>query len=479
MAYRRTLKLIKDDKKYIWHPFTQMADWAHDDPSQPLVIASGNGVYLTDMAGKKYIDGVSSLWVTVHGHRKKEIDRAIARQISKISHTTFLGLTHEPAIELAKELIAIAPGKLSRVFYSDNGSTSVEIALKMAYQYWQYAGKPQKKTYLSFKNAYHGDTIGSVSVGGMELFHEKFRSLLFKAHFAPSPYCYRCEHNRGQGKNGREQGAGGRGQNFKGHCTAMGCEGQCLKETEKLLKQHHGEIAAAVIEPMVQGAAGMLTMPPGFLKAIESLCRKYGVLLICDEVATGFGRTAKMFAVEHEGVSPDLMCLSKGITGGYLPLAVTLTTEKIYAAFLGKFEEFKTFFHGHTYTANPLGCAAALANLALFKKEKLVRQLPVKAAHLRKELASLADHPNVGDIRQIGLMAGIELVKNKSTKEDFPVQDKVGARICQSCRRYGLIIRPLGNVLVLMPPLSISLKQLSSMVAIIRRVLKEKHSPQY
>lgn len=472
MDHRRALRLVHDDKKYIWHPFTQMADWAHDDPSRPLVIDSGEGVYLTDTAGKKYIDGVSSLWVTVHGHRAAAIDRAIARQMAKVSHSTFLGLTHEPAIRLAKELIAIAPGKLSRVFYSDNGSTSVEIALKMAYQYWQYAGKPGKRTFLSFKNAYHGDTIGSVSVGGMDLFHEKFRSLLFKAHFAPSPYCYRCD-NRERGEGRRETGKrpqAGR-KDFQAHCAAMGCKGQCLKEAGKLLKRHHREIAATVIEPLVQGAAGMLTMPPGFLSGVEKLCRKYNVLLICDEVATGFGRTGRMFAVEHEGVSPDLMCLSKGITGGYLPLAATLATEKVYAAFLGKFEEYKTFFHGHTYTANPLACAAALANLSLFRRDKLLSRLPAKAAHLRRELAALAGHPHVGDIRQVGLMAGIELVKDKATKEDFAAPDKVGARICEACRGYGLIIRPLGNTLVLMPPLSITPRQLTALVSIVRRVL--------
>ncbi len=461
-------KVIKDDKKYIWHPFTQMADWVKDEPSTPLVIARGKGNYLYDTKGKKYLDGVSSLWVTLHGHGKKELDNAVKKQLSKIAHTTFLGLTHEPAVQLAKELIGIAPGKLSRVFYSDNGSTSVEVALKMAYQYWCQKGNTKKTKFLSFVNAYHGDTIGSVSVGGMEDFHAKFRPMLFKTFFAPSPYCYRCEYRKSKIKNQRSKIS-----SFANHCEAMSCGGECLKEAEKIFKEHHKEIAAAVIEPLVQGAAGMLVMPRGYVKEIEKLCRKYKVLLICDEVATGFGRTGKMFAVEHEGVSPDLMCLSKGITGGYLPLAATLATEEVYKAFLGKYEEFKTFFHGHTYTANPLACAAALANLDIFKKENVLKALPAKIEHLKIELSKLRGLNCVGDIRQKGLMAGIELVKDLRTKEDFPAKLKIGARVCAACRPKGLIIRPLGNILVLMPPLSITKQEITFVIRCIQAALAE------
>ena len=469
MAYGRKLTLAEKDKKYTWHPFTQMAEWTKDDPAPPIVIRSGKGVYLHDHNGKKYIDGVSSLWVTLHGHGKKELDRALVRQLKKVAHTTFLGLTHEPAIRLAEELVSVAPGKLSRVFYSDNGSTSVEIALKIAYQYWQQK-KPGsgKKTFLSLKNAYHGDTIGSVSVGGMDLFHAKFRPLLFRPHFAPSPYCYRCPH-KGKG--------GGSAVNapalLRSHCRKTGCKGECLKEAERILKKHNAEIAAAIIEPMVQGAAGMLTMPPGYLKSFEGLCRRYNVLLICDEVATGFGRTGKMFAVEHEGVSPDLFCLSKGITGGYLPLAVTMTTEEIYGAFLGRHEEFKTFFHGHTYTANPLGCATALANLEIFRTEKVLEGLREKVLHLSKELSILGGLPQVGEIRQAGMMVGIELVADKKTGRTFPAKSKTGARVCAACRPHGLIIRPLSDVLVLMPPLSITRKEITKTVTIIRKAIVE------
>ncbi|OGS24614.1 MAG: adenosylmethionine--8-amino-7-oxononanoate transaminase [Elusimicrobia bacterium RIFOXYB2_FULL_50_12] len=441
--------LTSDDKKYVWHPFTQMADWVNDDPVAPCIIDRARGNYLYDVRGKKYLDGVSSLWVTLHGHGKKEIDRAVRAQLKKVAHSTFLGLTHEPAIRLARELIGLAPAGLSRVFYSDNGSTAVEIALKMAYQYWQQKpARENRTTFLSLKNAYHGDTIGSVSVGGMDLFHAKFRPLLFKTIFAPSPYCYRCSF-------------GGPGR----------CASQCVGEVERILAAHHKKIAAMVVEPMVQGAAGMLTMPPGYLKKIEKLCRACDVLLICDEVATGFGRTGKMFAVEHENVRPDLMCVAKGITGGYLPLAATLASEKIYRAFLGKHEEFKTFFHGHTYTANPLACAAALANLAIFKKEKVIAGLAPKVRHLKNELSSLGALPIVGEIRQIGLMAGIELVKDRKSRAEFAAKDKIAIRICAACRSGGIIIRPLGNVLVLMPPLSVTKAEISKMIATIRNAI--------
>lgn len=465
----RKKKLIAADKKYVWHPFTQMADWTQDDPTPPLVIARGRGNYLYDIDGKKYLDGVSSLWVTIHGHQVREIDTAIRAQLAAVAHTTFLGLTHEPAIRLAEKLVALAPRGLTRVFYSDNGSTAVEVALKMAYQYWRQSGtRAPKDTFLSLRNAYHGDTIGAVSVGGMDVFHAKFRPLLFAARFAPSPYCYRCEHRAAL------SASAGPAATFSRHCRAMGCAGQCLNAVEDILKKDHARLAAAVVEPLVQGAAGMLTMPPGYLKRFERLCRRYHVLLICDEVATGFGRTGTMFAVEHEGVRPDLMCMAKGITGGYLPLAVTMTSEKIYRAFLGKQEELKTFFHGHTYTANPLACAAGLANLALFEKKKIIASLAGKIEHLRRELAGLASLSCVGDIRQRGLMAGIELVADKTTRADFPVRDQIGARVCAACRPQGLLIRPLGNVIVLMPPLSVTCEELSFMVRTMRIAITEE-----
>ena len=467
MADRKRVNLINIDKKYVWHPFTQMADWLKDEPGPPLIIRSGKGNYLFDSNGKKYLDGVSSLWVTVHGHRKKEIDNAIKDQLNKVSHTTFLGLTHPSAIELAKRLIGLAPKGLSKVFYSDNGSTSVEIALKMSYQYWAQKGKKERNKFLSLKNAYHGDTIGSVSVGGMGLFHSKFKKLLFKTYFAPSPCCYRCPWRK------RISVFTDKTTGFARHCKEMGCNGECIDRAEKLFKEHRNEISAAIVEPMVQGAAGMITFPSGYLKKFEQLCRKYDTLLICDEIATGFGRTGRMFAVEHEHVKPDLLCLSKGITGGYLPLAATLATEKIYRAFLGKYEDFKTFFHGHTYTANPLACRAALANLEVFRKEKTLKNLKGKISHLRQELEALKPLKWVGDIRQIGLMTGIELVKNKLSRKDFDAKLKVGARVCELCRKRGLLIRPLGNILVLMPPLSVTNREISAIVSAIGDSIQE------
>jgi adenosylmethionine---8-amino-7-oxononanoate aminotransferase len=442
--------LEKWDKKYLWHPFTQMQDWLKDEP---LVISEGKGSYLKDIKGKWYLDGISSLWVNLHGHRNPALDAALRRQINKISHSTLLGLANAPSIELARRLITIGPGKLSKVFYSDNGSTAVEIALKMAFQYWQQKSglsAKRKKRFIHFVNSYHGDTIGAVSVGGIDLFHKTYGPLLFKSFKVNSPYCYRCHLG----------------------LSYPACKLKCLDETGKILEKHHREIAGLIIEPMVYAAAGMLTQPPGFLKGIEALCRKYGVLLICDEVATGFGRTGKMFACEKEKVRPDILCLAKGITAGYLPLAATLTTEEIFEGFLGKYQEQKTFFHGHTYTGNPLACSVAIANLEIFQKEKVLQKLQDKILRMKNGLRHFNELRHVGEIRQCGFMAGIELVKDKTSKLPYDWEDRVGIKVCQEARKYGLILRPLGNVIVLMPPLSISNEELSRLLDITCRSIK-------
>ncbi|MEE8329472.1 MAG: adenosylmethionine--8-amino-7-oxononanoate transaminase [Thermodesulfovibrionia bacterium] len=431
----------KLDRNYIWHPFTQMKEWAQQTP---IIITEGRGAFLKDIFGKWYLDGISSVWVTVHGHKKKEIDTAIKQQIDKISHSTLLGLTHPPAAELAEKIVKITPKGLARVFYSDNGSTAVEIGLKMAFQYWQHIGIKRKTGFLSLNNAYHGDTIGAVSAGGINIFHRAFSPLLFKSYKAPSPYCYRCE----------------LGKKYPS------CKLFCLKKMEKIIKSHHKKIAGLIIEPIVQGAGGMIVSPPGYLKGVKSMCRKYNILMIADEVATGFGRTGKMFACEHENISPDILCLAKGITGGYLPLAATITTERIYKAFLGKFEDLKTFFHGHTYTGNQLACSAAIANLDLFKKEKTLKNMQKKIGILKKKLAGIADLQHVGDVRQKGFMVGIELVEDKKTKKPYPLEKKIGGRVCLKATEKGLIIRPLGDVIVLMPPLSISHQELNSLLRI-------------
>lgn len=445
----RTSTLADWDRTYLWHPFTQMREW---EQQEPLIIERGKGPYLIDTEGNKYLDGTSSIWVNVHGHHHPVLDRAIKQQLDYLAHSTLLGLSNPPAIRLARALIRIAPKGLKRVFYSDNGSTAVEVALKMAVQYWQQR-RPEagpKNTFLHLKLAYHGDTIGAVSVGNIELFHSRFRSLLFPTVDADPPYCYRCPLN----------------------LTYPSCHMACLEPIERILKERHRELAGFIIEPLVQAAAGMITAPPGYLTRVRELCSRYDVLLIADEVATGFGRTGKMFACEHEGVTPDLMAISKGLTGGYMPLAATLTTEEIYQAFLGPYEDFKTFFHGHSYTGNPLGCAVALASLKIFQTEKTLALLRPKIKSLSRLLQPLRELPHVGDIRLQGLMVGIELVRNKTTKEPYPLRTRIGHHIAAAARKRGLLIRPLGNVIVLLPPLSTSQDVLMKMVDILSDSIK-------
>lgn len=425
-----TDQLRELDKKYLWHPFTPMLDWLE---SEPLIIERGEGAYLYDTDGNRYLDGVSSLWVNTHGHRAKLIDEYIKEQLGKIAHSTLLGLSNVPAILLAEKLIAITPPGLTRVFYSDSGSTAVEIALKMAFQYQRQKKNPEPKRtkFISLVNAYHGDTIGAVSLGGIELFHALYKPLLFHTIKSPSPYCYRCPV----------------ALNYPS------CEMECLKILERKLVEHAGEVAGIVIEPIVQGAAGMLVAPDGFLKGVRELCDRFDVVMIADEVATGFGRTGKMFACEHENVSPDIMAIAKGITGGYLPIAATLVNDKIFEAFLTRYEEQKTFYHGHTYTGNPLGCASALANIRIFEEERVIEKLGRKIKRLQEGLNKLRDFKHIGDIRAKGLMVGIELVKDRSSKEPFHISEKVGVKVCMRARHYGVILRPLGDVVVLMPPL--------------------------
>jgi adenosylmethionine-8-amino-7-oxononanoate transaminase/dethiobiotin synthase len=426
----RTRELVVKDKELIWHPFTQMKDWMSDDP---LVIERGEGSYLIDTDGKKYIDGVSSLWVNVHGHRRREIDQAVKDQLNRISHSTFLGLSNVPAVELAEKLVQIAPKGLKKVFYSDNGSTAVEIGVKMAYQYWQNTGRKTKKALVHLTNSYHGDTLGSVSVGGIDLFHKVYRGLIFKTIGLP-----------GQGW-------------------------ETVEAYEKLLKKKAGSIAAIVVEPLIQGAAGMLVWPKGVLKEFSRLSKKYEVFLIADEVATGFGRTGKMFACEHENVTPDILCLAKGITGGYLPLAATITTQRIYDGFVFDYKDQKTFFHGHTYTANPLACAAALANLKIFEKDRVLEKLAPKIKYLAQKLQMFYNLGSVGGVRQQGFMAGIELFKNG---RPYPWEEKIGVAVCQEARKHGVILRPLGNVIVLMPPLSISNEELTKLLDVTYRSIE-------
>ncbi len=407
------------DRDHVWHPFTQQQAWCEEEP---LMIERGEGSFLVDSDGRRYIDGVSSLWCTVHGHRHPGLDAAIAAQLEKVAHSTMLGLSHPGAAELAARLVEIAPPGLSRVFYSESGSTAVEIALKMAFQFQQQRGGQhvRRTSFVHLRDSYHGDTIGSVSVGGIDLFHSAYRPLLFPTHAA-------------------EPGDAG--------------------HLDRVLAAHEEEIAAVIVEPLVQGAAGMLLHPPGYLRAVRELCDDFGVLLICDEVATGFGRTGAMLACEQEGVAPDLLCLAKGLTGGYLPLAATLATERIYEGFLGAYEKWRTFFHGHTYTGNPLACAAALASLDAFEEERTIERLQPKIALLEELLGEVEAMPEVAEVRNRGFMTGIDLGEHDPAL-------RLGHRVTVEARKRGAIVRPLGDVVVLMPPLSISEEELRSLVGI-------------
>ena len=433
-------ELEKADLECIWHPFTQMELYRRE---KPVIIEKGRGCRLYDMEGNAYLDGVSSLWTNVHGHARTELDEALKAQTDLIAHSTLLGISSVPAVRFARKLLDVVPSGLTKVFYSDSGSTSVEIALKMVFQYHRQSpkGNPKKTKFLTFVNAYHGDTIGSVSLGGIDLFHEMYRELLFETYKVASPYCYRCPYGRDY----------------------PGCKLDCLLGVEKMLDEHHDEIAALVLEPLVQGAAGMLMQPEGFLRGVRALCDHYGVFLIADEVAVGFGRTGKMFACEHEGVTPDILCLAKGISGGYLPLAATVTSEEIFEGFLGEFTENKTFFHGHTYTGNPLACAVAIASLDLFEKERIIENLQPKIAFLKEKLSAFKNLSHVGDIRQRGLMVGIELVADRNTREGLPVADRTGHQVILEARKRGIMIRPLGDIIVLMPPLAMSVEELDKL----------------
>lgn len=443
----RTNRLVGMDKAHVWHPFTQMKDWNADVPGQPLVIDRAEGSFLIDTNGRRYLDGVSSLWVTVHGHSHPRIIEAIAKQSAKLDHSTMLGLANTPAVELAAELVRIAPSGLQKVFYSDNGSTAVEIAIKMSYQYWQNTGFKRKKTICHLANSYHGDTLGSVSVGGIDLFHKVYRHLIFKTHKVDFPDCYRAP----------------KGERYPDYAF------KAVNEFEGYARKNRDRIASLVIEPLVQGAAGMIMWPRGILRRFEEICRKYDILLICDEVATGFGRTGKMFACEHEQVRPDFLCVAKGLTGGTLPLAATLTSQRVFDGFVFPYEDMKTFFHGHTYTGNPIACTAALANLKIFRDERTLEKLRPKIGYLSRKLESLKLIPQVGDIRQTGFMVGVELVRDRETCEPFPWEKALGGRICQRAREYGVILRPLGNVIVLMPPLSISLPEIDLLINALER----------
>lgn len=458
-------RLAKLDHQYIWHPFTQMRDWLK---REPIVIVAGEGTVLRDVKGREYLDANSSIWTNLHGHRHPAINSAIQWQLKKIAHSSALGFANEPASLLAERLVRAANSgtrnpKLEKVFFSDDGSTAMEVALKLAYEFARRTGRSPRPRFLSLQGAYHGDTVGAVSLGHIDLFHKSYSGLLFKTDHVMAPYCYRCPFNRAKPEraDAREY---------------RKCNWECLGKVESKFaaqKKKGNSYAAFVFEPQIQGAAGMIPQPQGWLRSAVEIARSYGAQLIADEVLTGFGRVGQAFdgslsASHQEGIQPDFLALAKGLTGGYLPMAATLTTRKVFDAFLGKYEEFKTFFHGHSYTANQLGAAAALASLDLLESGNSIRARQRLEHMLRAELAGLWMLPNVGDVRQVGLVAGIELVKNWRTREPFDLRDQAGIRVCKAMAKRGVLTRPIGNVIVLMPPYCTTTAQVKKIVTATR-----------
>ncbi len=470
-------KFAQLDRKFIWHPFTQMRDWLRRGQ---IVIASGKGAVLRDVRGREYLDANSSIWTNLHGHNHPKINAAINRQLKKISHSSALGFANEPASLLAERLVKAANPKsktqnpkLAKVFFSDDGSTAIEVALKLAYEFTRRArGKKSSPKFLSLEGAYHGDTVGAVSLGHIDSFHKKFSGLLFKTDKVMSPYCYRCpfNHAKPERADAREY---------------RKCNWECVGVVEKKFtaqKKKENPFAAFIFEPLIQGAAGMIPQPDGWLKHTTEIARSHGALLIADEVMTGFGRTGvqsprfkvqSLFACDKENVQPDFLCVAKGLTGGYLPMAATLTTQKVFDAFLGEYEEFKTFFHGHSYTGNQLGAAASLASLGILENKTSILSRVNLEKKLHDELKTLWLLPNVGDVRQVGLVVGIELVKNWRTREPFDLHERAGIRVCEAMAKRGVLMRPIGNVIVLMPPYCTTRAQLQKMVSALREAIEE------
>jgi len=448
------------DKRFMWHPFTQMRDWCAPD-HDPVVIVSGEGALLRDDRGSEYLDGNASIWTNIHGHRHPHIDSAIRAQLDRIAHCSALGLTNDVAPILAQRLVEIFGGAGYRVFFSGDGSSAIEAALKMAFQARVHRGEAQRKKFLSFAGAYHGDTVGAMSLGHSGAFHRAFAPLMFETAEVMAPACYRCPFNRARPRRGADARS------------TRSCGWECVEKLQATLDHNRDTAVAFVIEPRVQGAAGMLMHPHGYIEKAAALCRERGIWLMADEVLAAFGRTGAMFACALENVRPDLVALGKGLSGGYLPLAATLASGEIFGAFLGEYSEFKAFFHGHSYTANPLACAAGLASLKVFESEGTLANARRLAGHLRASVERFWAHPNVGDIRQEGLILAIELVEDFDSRRPFSANARLGHRICDAAKRYGLLTRPILNTLVLMPPLCATPDQIASMADALWKALCE------
>lgn len=439
---------INKDLSYVWHPDTQHKQFEGD--FKPVLIERGEGIYVYDSDGNRYIDAISSWWVNTLGHSNSRLNNALVEQANKIEHVLLANFTHKPAIELAERLVKLAGEPFSKVFYSDDGSTAVEVAIKMAYQYWYQKGQAQKKHFVSMTDSYHGDTLGSVSVGGIDIYKEIFKPLVFETMKVCAPNCYRCP---------------------KGYAKEN-CSFQCLKEVEMLFKRRGFDIAAIIVEPLVQGAAGMRMYPAEYLRCLRKLCDEYNILLIDDEVAMGFGRTGKYFAFEHAGIKPDIFCVAKGITGGYIPLAATITTDKIFKEFYDDFSKLKTFYHGHSFTGNPLACAVAVENLKIFEEENIIENLSPKINKLAFCLNKFRSLKHVGDVRQTGMVAAVELVKNRETKEPFHFSERIGHKVFLEGLKLGAILRPIGNVIYFIPPLIITEEQIEELTNIAFDAIK-------
>jgi len=448
------------DRDYLWHPFTQMQDW-NDSKHTPIVIVEGRGAVLLAEDGRKYLDGNSSIWTNLHGHRRPEIDQAIRDQLDRIAHSSFLGLTNDVAPRLARELVEITGLRGAKVFLSDDGSTAMEAALKMVHQARIQRGETKRKVFVSLASGYHGDTVGAMSAGHSPLFHAAYKPLLFETREVMSPACYRCPHNRAEPVRGTDARK------------SRQCDWECIGELTTALDELGETASAFVLESRVQGAAGMTMHPHGYLEKAANACRERGIWLVLDEVMTGFGRTGAMFAFQHEKLTPEIIALAKGLSGGYLPVAATLASREIFDAFLGDHGELKTFFHGHSYTGNALGCAAALASLKIFETENTLGKNVLLKEALAKYAAKFWDHPHVGDVRQEGLICAIEIVRDFQTRQSFPFAERIGHRICEAARKHGLLTRPVGDVLILMPPYCVTENQIAQMVDALRLGLHE------
>jgi len=472
------------DQQFVWHPFTQMSDWMQ---REPIVITRGEGAVLQDSRGREYLDANSSIWTNLHGHNNPAINTAITKQLGQISHSSALGLANEPASLLAAELlqaanpvhskdsIAATQPALTKVFYSDDGSTAMEVALKLGYEFSRRVKGIEQPRFLSLDGAYHGDTVGAVSLGHIDLFHKSYAGLLFETDKVMAPYCYRCPFNRA--KPERADARLYRKCNWE-------CVGQVEQKFENRKQTDKESYAAMVVEPLMQGAAGMIPQPTGWLNRVERIVRSHNALLIADEVMTGFGRARvpseddiALFACHEEGVQPDIMALAKGLTGGYLPMAATLTTQPIFDAFLGRYEEFRTFFHGHSYTGNQLGSAAARANLELLRNDASIQQRKALAEEMKRQTERLWRIPQVGDIRQVGNVIGVELVRNWQTREAFPLSERAGIRVCERMAEAGVLTRPIGNVIVVMPPYCTTGEQVEKIFAVFESSLREVFGP--